>query len=315
MPPILLLLFNRPDNTQQLIDQLRKTRPDTLYVAVDGPRLNHSTDTENVASCIALLDTIDWPCQIHKRFAKKNLGCGNNVSGAITWFFSEVEEGIILEDDCLPSEAFFAYCQLLLPRYRNVPEVMMLSGNRWHDEFLIETDYFFSLFTSTWGWATWRRAWQQYDFTMSDWPTCRKDPAFAAWLRTPPIQTFWFNQLQRYYRHIQHEVDNWDFQWQYVVFKHHGLVVTPRQNLVQNIGVVGVHTHSVEEVHFKETAQTFTLTDEPTELSANYDHDTYHCEKLLANQPSKANRLLFGLKQVVSFNIPYIRSKVRKFLR
>ena len=313
--PILLILFNRPDNTRKLIDHLRITKPSVLYIAVDGPRANRPDDQQNVAACIRLLDDIDWPCQVHRRIAGSNLGCGLNVSGAISWFFENVTEGIILEDDCLPSEAFFVYCQLLLPRYRHVPSVMMLSGNRWHDEFPIDTDYFFSLFTSTWGWATWRRAWQHYDYTMSDWPAQKKTQSFVDWLKTPPIQTFWLHKLANYYQHISRGIDNWDFQWQYTVFKNKGLVVTPQQNLVQNIGVVGVHTHSVEAVHFKQTADSFVGENTPAILSPNYEHDTYHCEKLLANQPSTVDRLLFGLKQVASLNFTYVRNQIQRIRR
>ncbi|GAB4026597.1 nucleotide-diphospho-sugar transferase [Spirosoma gilvum] len=314
--PVLIILFNRPDNAQQLIDRLRTIAPTKLFVAIDGPRVNRVTDKEKVDECIKLISKIDWPCEVHKKISTYNLGCGVNVSEAISWFFNEVEEGIILEDDCIPSQSFFDFCELTLAKYRERTEVMLISGNRWNEEFPIETDYFFSLFTSTWGWATWRRAWKRYDFTMNDWPQLKQSEYFLKWLNLPDIKKFWFKKLEAYYNHIQGGIDNWDFQWQYTIFKYQGLVVTPRENLVQNIGTEGVHTYDSQAgIHFKPTSVQFKVVKEPTLLTPDYDYDEYHCKQLLKNEPSIYEKLRFGLKQILAMNSTYVRDKISKMIR
>ncbi|WP_020596973.1 hypothetical protein [Spirosoma panaciterrae] len=312
--PILIILFNRPDNAQKLINQLRTIKPSNLFIAIDGPRVNKPSDKEGVEACVRLLDTIEWPCQINKKISPINLGCGENVSGAINWFFSEIEEGIILEDDCIPSEAFFNFCEFQLKKYRYEPQIMMISGNRWNDEFPIHTDYFYSMFTSTWGWATWRRAWQYYDYRMSDWPAIKTSKDFQDWLKLPEIKAFWLNKLNSYYQHISIKISNWDFQWQYTVFKKKGLVITPTENLVQNIGTEGVHTYASQEgVHFKPTTKaSFKITKEPQIIAPNYSYDKYHSQKLLNQQPTIYSKLKFGFKQILALDTTYLSNQFNK---
>ena len=168
--PILLLVFNRPEHTKRVLNTLRKVRPMNLYIAADGPRRNNQSDSINCQLVKEILiKWIDWDCEIKTLFRDENLGCGKAVSQSITWFFNHVEDGIILEDDCLPDLSFFKFCEGLLDKYRNVPDVFLISGDNFVNRSInIPWDYYYSSFAHIWGWATWRRVWNKYDFTLSD---------------------------------------------------------------------------------------------------------------------------------------------------
>ncbi|MFM7145061.1 MAG: hypothetical protein ACKOW5_01850, partial [Actinomycetales bacterium] len=164
--PVLILAFNRPDRVRALIDRLREVAPTRVFLAVDGPRANRDTDARLVEQTRQCAELIDWPCEVQTLFQEQNLGCGRGVSTAITWFFEQVPEGIILEDDVLPRIEFFSYCTELLDRYRDDPRVFAISGSNFVPPERISTDgsYRFTHITHVWGWATWRRSWNQYRF-------------------------------------------------------------------------------------------------------------------------------------------------------
>ncbi|MGA1621013.1 MAG: hypothetical protein ACO35D_06080, partial [Aquiluna sp.] len=172
--PIAFFIFNRPTTTQQVFQAIRQAKPPKLLIVADGPRPDRPTDAENCALARSILDQIDWDCEVLTHFSDINLGCRKRISSGLDWVFEQVEEAIILEDDCLPDPSFFPYCQELLERYRNIPEVMMISGNNFqfgHNP--IQESYYFSHYGHVWGWATWRRAWQKYDDVMGQWPPLR----------------------------------------------------------------------------------------------------------------------------------------------
>jgi len=165
--PILFLVFNRPNTTQRVFNVIRQVKPKQLFVAADGPRRDKGADEEKCEATREIVKQIDWDCEVKTLFREENLGCGKAVSSAITWFFENVEEGIILEDDCLPNLDFFGYCEELLDRYRDNREVMFIGGDnfqkgkKWGD-----ASYYFSAYNHVWGWATWKRTWDIYDFKL-----------------------------------------------------------------------------------------------------------------------------------------------------
>ena len=166
---VLFLVFNRPETTARVFDAIRKARPPRLYVAADGPRTNRPGEAERVEKVRQIATAVDWPCEVNTLFRKDNIGCKRAVSGAITWFFEKEEEGIILEDDTLPSQSFFWFCQELLEIYRDDERIFIISGYNKQDEWNAEkVDYFFSYFGGIWGWASWRRAWKHFDIEMTD---------------------------------------------------------------------------------------------------------------------------------------------------
>lgn len=240
--PILLVMFNRPAHARQVFEQIRAAKPTRLFVAIDGPRPERADDIANVAECAALLRQIDWSCELKTLIRTKNLGCGQAVSSAITWFFEQVEMGIILEDDCVPAPDFFPYCRELLLRHEHNPAVMHIGGVNLQDgNWRGVGSYYFTRICHVWGWATWRRAWHLYDFSMSSFPEFKRENAIQNILTMPEDQTYWLNTFQKVY---DGQVDTWDYQWVYAVWTNRGLATLPNMNLIRNIGFDALATHT-----------------------------------------------------------------------
>ena len=238
--PVLFLIFNRPDTTQVVFDEIRKAQPTQLFVAADGPRKNYSHDPENCRRAREIIRQVDWDCKVTTLFREENLGCKHAISSAIDWFFSHVEEGIILEDDCVPDQSFFPFCQELLEKYRDDERVMMIGGTNYlfnHNE--MNESYYFSRYYAIWGWATWKRAWSFYDIGISDWPTYNSRKYLDEIYKNRKIVSFFRKMMQEAYdRHL----DTWDIQWAYTCIFNYGLSICPKYNLISNIGNTGVHT-------------------------------------------------------------------------
>ena len=161
--PVLLIIFNRPDTTARVFEAIRAARPTELYIAADAPRENRSEDKRLCEEAKKITEKIDWPCEVHRLYQEKNLGCKRGPIASITWFFENVEAGIILEDDCVPHPSFFAFCSELLEKYADDKRIMHVSGNNFQfGKMRGDASYFFSEYTLSWGWATWRRAWQRF---------------------------------------------------------------------------------------------------------------------------------------------------------
>jgi hypothetical protein len=175
--PILFLIFNRPDTTQKVFNEIRKIKPRQLFVAADGPREDHPEDKEKCEQTRKIIDQVDWDCEVKTLFRDKNLGCKHAVSGAINWFFKNVEQGIILEDDCLPDQSFFGFCQELLNKYKNNKQIFNISGNNFQDGMWRgDGSYYFSKYFHCWGWATWADRWQNYfDIKMKNYPKFKEE--------------------------------------------------------------------------------------------------------------------------------------------
>ncbi len=243
---ILLLVFNRPQHTRRVLERLRAMQVPVLYVSADGPRPHVPTDVERCAAVRAIIrDEIDWPCQVHTQFLPENLGCRQAVQAGIDWFFRHVEEGIILEDDCLPDPTFFPFCTQLLERYRNDEQIMHISGSNPAPQVCegLPSSYVFSGFSFIWGWATWRRAWQWYDPTFPDleqqWNN--SDSHLSRFLPNQAARRYLLDKFERV---RDGTLDTWDYAWFYSIVRLGGLTIVPRVNLVRNIGFDAEGTHT-----------------------------------------------------------------------
>lgn len=239
--PILFLIFNRPDTTQQVFDQIKLVKPAILYVGADGPRENKEGEAELCQQTRNILHQIDWECELHTLFRERNLGCADAVRYAIDWFFEKEEWGIILEDDCVPNVGFFKYCQDLLIKYHNYDQVMMISGrNPLQYNHNRKTSIYFSRTAICWGWATWKRAWNKYDYSLSKWleyyPMFFRDNYYNSMNEYREEMIYLFNQL-----HYSNSPDTWDYQWLYTMIINNGVSIIPSKNLIMNIGVFGAH--------------------------------------------------------------------------
>lgn len=246
--PILLMGFNRPDTMAAVLDRLREVQPRQLFVAIDGPRPDRAGETEKVQECRDLADTIDWDCEVRTLFRDRNLGCGLGVTTNIAWFFEQVEEGIILEDDIVPDPSFFEYCEELLDRYRDDERVFAISGCNYVPEIAQsrpELPYRFSRVPHIWGWATWQRSWQHHQLDISDWRT--RLPIRRIWgdvRYSLPGTAYWISTFELLGRR---QIDTWDGQLVLAAMACGQLTVTPNVNLVENIGFGSTATHTVED--------------------------------------------------------------------
>jgi len=238
--PVLFLLFNRPDTTKEVLRSIRQAKPPCLYVAADGPRESKPGEAEVVASVREyVLGNIDWTCDVKTLFREKNLGCKYAVSSAIDWFFDNEEMGIILEDDCLPSQSYFWYCQELLIKFKEDNRVQHIGGTNPFGLKISSNSYYFSKFNRIWGWATWRRAWKNNNVEIPMWPLIKK--------RGYHLQILG-EQVGSYYERLWDEVyrgkiDTWDYQWMLCRMLH-GHAIIPNVNLVSNIGFGENATHT-----------------------------------------------------------------------
>ncbi len=237
--PILLLVFNRPEETQRVFEEVRKVQPKQLFISADGARAGRSDDVENSQAVREIFKNVDWDCEVKTLYREQNLGCRNAVSEGITWFFNNVEEGIILEDDCLPHPTFFSYCETLLEYYRTDESIMHIGANNFQDGIKRgDGSYYFSKIPHVWGWASWRRAWQHYDINFAGLGEVAKTqlPYKNSFERS-----FW---LQTFKRVQNGEINTWDYQWSFALLKIGGKAIIPQSNLVTNIGFGGEATHT-----------------------------------------------------------------------
>jgi hypothetical protein len=240
--PVLFLIFNRPKTTQRVFDVIRQAKPPLLFVAADGPRNDRPCDVGRCEKTRQVIETVDWECEVVTLYREKNLGCRKAVSSAIDWFFENVKEGIVLEDDCLPSLSFFFYCQELLEHYRDDMRVMQICGsnvlNKWDRN---GRSYFFSNYGPVWGWASWRRAWDYYDVDMKLWSEIREKKIYEDFCLSSQEAVY---RLDLYDMVFSGRIDTWDYQWGFAKMLRSGLSIIPADNLISNIGFGPDATHT-----------------------------------------------------------------------
>lgn len=234
--PLLFLIFNRPDTTKTVFESIKQVKPAKFYIAADGARRNKLGEDLLVEETRAILNNIDWDCEVKTLFRDQNLGCKVAVSSAIDWFFENEEQGIILEDDCLPNSSFYGFCENLLNYFKNDGRVFHISGNNFQDGIIRgDGSYYFSKYNHIWGWATWRRVWKTYDVNMKDLDKALALKVFENTLSKREL-SFWLNCFEEI---KAGKKNTWDYQTMLNQWLHNGLTIIPNQNLVANIGFGG----------------------------------------------------------------------------
>ncbi len=272
---VLLIVFKRPDLTARLLEILGRVKPRRLYVAADAARPGRGEEELCLAAraCVA---RAGWPCEVFTDYSEEHLGSGLRVSSAIDWFFRSETEGIILEDDCVPEESFFGFCEELLERYRDDERVMGISG--YHGPAADGGDapsYWFTKYTNTWGWATWRRAWRHFDINLAslpEWETFKRSARFREYAPDGFERAHWVRHTERCVRE-----SIWDAQWIMTCWMHNGLAIVPAHNLIQNVGFRPDASHTTDDVlgRFRGTVvrpMRWPLT-HPDGIAANGDYD------------------------------------------
>lgn len=245
---IVLIIFRRPDLTRQVLEEIRRAQPPRLFIVADGPREGCTDEAVRCAQTRALVESgVDWPCDVIRIYADKNLGCALRVSSGLDEVFRQVEEAIVLEDDCQPDPTFFPFCEELLARYRNDINIAQIGGCSYQDVVPLDApSYHFSRYPHCWGWATWRRAWKDYDHAMKDW--------HHGGIRRRIYRTFCHSDERRYWRLNFRDTaygrsDSWAYRWTFSVFCSRRLCINPYHNLVSNIGFGIGATHTSDTNH------------------------------------------------------------------
>jgi len=239
--PILFLIFNRTDTTERVFKEIKKIKPKKLFIASDGARNEYEEVLVNKVRNL-VLGQIDWDCKIETLFRDKNLGCKYAVSGAISWFFSKVEYGIILEDDCLPSKPFFNFIEANLIKYQTDLRIWQVSGSNFFPEFTKEFNHpqLFSRYGSIWGWGTWRNRWASYDIELKEYKNTSDQYFLDRILMDEQVEI-----RKKQFQQILDGFDTWDYQWFFTRLVNNGLSVIPKFNYIKNIGLLGgTHPHS-----------------------------------------------------------------------
>jgi hypothetical protein len=242
---VLFVIFNRPELTQKVFEKIREAKPGRLYIAADGPRLDFPDDELLCQQTRAVVKDIDWDCEVKTLFRDENAGCKAGVSSAADWFFSHEEEGIILEDDCLPANSFFKFCDVLLDKYREDTRIRHITGcNLQNDKKWGDGSYYFSNMTHVWGWASWKRAWKDYDRTLSKYSEKDAKILMSVVFEDPFIVESWvniFNEVKA------GKINAWGYQLDFANYFNNGLTIIPNQNLISNIGFGVNATHTLDE--------------------------------------------------------------------
>lgn len=296
--PILYIIFNRLDTVKRTFPKIKNQQPRELFIAADGPRPEKEGEAEKCKEVREwILANIDWNCKIHTLFREENLGCGINVSKAITWFFENVEQGIILEDDCLPDDSFFPYCEELLNRYKNNPKVMHIAGDNPLQKYKCKNNasYYFEKIERCWGWATWARAWKTFSYQIDD--------NYKRVLKENSLFKF-KNEKERWIKILEDMrtpgIDIWDYQWTYKILEMDGLCINPSVNLVQNIGM-NSGTHYLGNNDVSDGRPSFTLTF-PLKHPKKLDFDYRAMKKIYGSHKKFSFRLILTpIKYVLKF--------------
>jgi hypothetical protein len=288
--PVAFFIFNRPDVTQQVFDAIRKLKPAVLLVVGDGARSSKDGENALVEQTRKIVNQTDWNCDLRLDFVNDNLGCKRRVSSGLGWIFQQFEEAIILEDDCVPDASFFPFCQQLLERYRNDERVFSISGNNFQSgQSRCDNGYYFSKYFHCWGWASWRRVYQQIDWNLACWSQFVREGGLLSLADSSDEPNFWERILGK---QANGEVDSWAYTWLASCWMNECLNVLPDVNLVSNIGFSESATHTRSSNSKLANLPTNALTgwSEPTKFERNFQADRYTFQSIY-RRPNRLQRL------------------------
>jgi len=278
--PILLITYKRLDTTQKVLERIAQVKPSHLYISNNAPNPAKPDDNEKVFAVRAMIEKrIDWPCSVKKLYRTDHVGAGVSISSAVTWFFENVEEGIIFEDDTLPDISFFPFCKAMLKKYRYEDKIKMIGGINFQDGLKRgDASYYFTRLCHIWGWATWRRTWKEYDFELKT--VSREDVAKATY------NYFGEKRVVKEWEHIYDNLknktyDTWDYQLAMSVWKNDGINIIPQKNLVTNIGYGQDAVHTTGSDPFSNIpAEDLGEILYATEIEVDKDADKYTLNKI-----------------------------------
>ncbi|MBD2459978.1 glycosyltransferase family 2 protein [Oscillatoria sp. FACHB-1407] len=253
--PVAMLIFKRPQTTEKVFEAVRQAKPPKLLVVSNT--LSKTPDEpleEKCAATRAIIERVDWDCEVLKNYADTYMGCKQRIYSGLDWVFQQVDRAIVLEDDCIPHPTFWRFCDELLDRYQDDDRIAAITGDNFQlGRRRTPDSYYFSRYTHFWGWATWRRAWKNYDVNMSRWTELRDQGWLEQYLGEPEAAEWWKDTFQRTY---DEKVDTWDWQWILSCWVNNGLTIVPNVNLVSNIGFNAGATHTGDASDWRANMET-----------------------------------------------------------
>ncbi len=309
--PVAFIIFNRPKQTKLVIDALRLIKPEKIYVVADGPR--NRDEQSKCDEARAIIETIDWKCEVLKKYSVENLGCGVSVSHGLDWVFDNEEMAIILEDDCLPNPSFFPFCEKLLEKYKDDERIMHVSGNFFQHKnrkFNDQNSYYGSILPHVWGWATWKRAWKKYDYNLIKWPEIRKGGDLISWFNNSSAYEYWSSIWNEYYTK---KINNWDARWAFACMINKAICINPTVNLITNIGFdeSATHTKTLDEsANIPTKIMEFPLI-HPEKLLIDRQADAFTFRKNFGIDEKLQHRILRPIKD----QFPNLYWKIRNYLK
>jgi len=233
--PIVFIIFKRADTTEKVFEAIRQAKPTKLFVIADGPRTDRPGEVEKCEATRAVIERVDWNCEVIKNYSDSNLGCARRVSSGLNWVFEQVEEAIILEDDCVPHPTFFPFCEELLDKYKYDNRIASISGqNVQFGRKRTNYSYYFSRYNHCWGWATWKRSWQNFDIYMKLWPEIQEGSFLNDILMERQTVDYWSRRFEFIYANPLATV--WSYQWTFACWVQNSLGIISNGNLISNIG-------------------------------------------------------------------------------
>lgn len=289
--PVLFLIYKRPELTFLVFEEIKKAKPKKFYIAADGPK--NETEEEFCSKAREIINFVDWDCEVKTLFREENLGLKQAVSSAINWLFENEETGIILEDDCIPSQSFFPYCEQLLEKYKDDERIMHISGENLLEQTFGDGSYYFSLIEHCWGWATWKRAWKYFDIEMKTYPEFKNLNKIKKIFPKKHHQNYWMDVFDRVYNG---EINSWAYIWTYTILEKGGLCINSNYNFISNLGFSDDGTHT-KSGHFLE--------------------DRNRVESEILKHPKKVKLNKKALNKILDnvFQIPKPDTPAKRFLR
>jgi len=300
--PVLLITFNRPEYTAKMVKALKKAKIENLYVFKDGPRPNNESDIIASRRIEDIISAIDWDCDVKTLYLNNNLGCGYGPYTAISWIFGIEDEAIILEDDCIPTEAFFDFCIRMLEKYRDNPKVRHISGRSPYQEHEIFTDYdyIFSQYAPTIGWATWKRTWKNFDLQMRNLYEFFETGGFSNQFSSKDEVVFFNKRFASTLKDHNAVFHIWDYHYGLHSRINGSLGIVPSHNLINYIGVEGTHptTEDSEIVQLK-SHNDFIGNKCPTEISFINAYDTKYFKRFIQGETRIWKRVINKIYRLV----------------
>lgn len=302
--PIAFFVFNRPNITQKVFNEIRKAKPEKLFLVADGPR--NQAEKQKCDDVKKIIGNVDWKCEVYKNYSVINMGCDPRIASGINWVFQNTDRAIFLEDDCFPNQSFFRFCDELLEKYKDDKEIMHISGDNFqtgNKKFKCKEDYYFSTISQSWGWATWKRSWNLYDKDLKRWPEAKKSNLLGKIFDDKAYADYWENLLQKFY---ERQRVNWDGRWTFACFVNRGLCIMPKVNLISNIGFGESATHTKQQKHKSANLPTypieFPLT-HPDKKTTNQIADDYTMKQFFGVNENLKQTIKWWLKSM--FPAPY----------